>query len=329
MKVLVTGATGFIGAHTVKALVDAGHEVRATVRSEGSRERGEKALEALGAPNVELVIATLDDDAGWAEAVAGIEVVHHVASPVPVEQPKDKNEVIEPARDGALRVLRAAREAGVRRVVLTSSVAAIAGQPTLAKSHFGADDWTDLSVPGVSPYVESKTLSERAARDFVKEGGPELVTVCPGLVMGPLVGGRVNASNEFVSRFLNGAMPFIPRLSFSCVDVRDVAALHVLAMDAEDGARLVATNGQLWLEDIAATLRQRLDPAQTAKVPTRRAPNFVVRLLALFDGGVRTIVPMLGRSRTLDNGPSLALGWTPRDPRDSVEDTARSMLAAS
>ncbi len=334
MQVLVSGATGFIGAYTVKALHDAGRTVRATVRSEGSKERAWAGLESIGLEgareHVELVVATLDDDAGWAAAMEGVECVHHVASPVPVEQPKDKMEIVRPARDGALRALRAAREAGVRRVVLTSSVAAVAGAPGKAgKKHFGADDWTDLSPPSPTPYVESKTVAERAARDFAAEGGPELVTVNPGLVMGPLVAGRVNASNEIVKRLVKGEMPMLPRLSFECVDVRDVADLHVLAMDrAEDGDRLMATNGLFWMEDVAATLREGLTAEEAQKVPTRRAPDLLIRFLGLFDGGTRTIAALLGQERTFDNGPSLALGWTPRDPRESILETARGVLAA-
>ena len=152
----------------------------------------------------------------------------------------------------------------------------------------------------------------------------------PGLVLGPLVGGRVNASNEVVKRLVMGEMPMIPRLSFECVDVRDVADLHVRAMDhAKDGARLIATNGLLWMEDVAAILRERLDAHEAKKVPRRRAPDLLIRVLGLFDGGTRTIAALLGQERTFDNGPSLALGWQPRDPRESVVETARSVLATA
>ncbi|MDJ0713176.1 MAG: aldehyde reductase [Prochloraceae cyanobacterium] len=247
--VLVTGASGFIGGHCVLALLKKGYAVRATVRSESQIEKC-KALINTHYPDradVEYAIATLDSDRGWDAAVKGCEYILHLASPLPVQQPKNPNELIIPARDGALRVLAAAIRAGVKRVVMTSSQAAVCGSPSMEKDYiYDEKDWTDLNNKTVTAYNQSKTIAERAAWDFVnKENSLELATVCPGLVCGPVLEARVNASLEFVKRFMDGSLPLIPPLGYEVVDVRDVADLHLLAMEKPKGAggRFMASAG--------------------------------------------------------------------------------------
>ncbi len=324
MTILVSGASGFIGAHTARALIDRGHTVRVSISRPG---RAADVRAAVGA-EVETVVADLRDPDAWRRAVDGCSEVVHVASPLPVEQPDDPEELIGPARAGALNVLAASRAAGVRRVVLTSSAAAVAGsridEPTKVFTH---EDWTDLSEPTVSPYNRSKTIAERAARNDVAEhGGPELVTVNPGLVLGPVARPEINASVEVVWRMLAGKIPLVPRIGFDVVDVRDVAHLHVLALDAPDGARLTATESFMWMADIAGALRDELGEV-AKRVPKRGAPAFVLRLMARFDGGIRTILPELGQHRTIDSSHTTTLtGWSPRPARQAVTDCARSLI---
>ena len=331
--VLVTGASGFIGAHTAAALLERGHDVRATVSGEHRIPDVRTALGGLvdGGADVEVVVANLEDPDAWTVPTAGCSDIVHLASPLPVEQPKDANELIGPARDGALRVLAAAREAGVRRVVMTSSEAAIAGSKSDTPERvYTEEDWTDLDVPGVSPYNQSKTIAERAARDDVEaNGGPQFVTVNPGLVLGPVARPEVNASIEVVYRLLAGKVPMIPNVGFDVVDVRDVADLHVLALehDDADGGRFPATSEFMWFTDIAAVMRDELGD-RARKVPSRKAPDLLVRALALVDGGIRTILPELGQHRTLSSQTSIdRLGWTPRPAREAVVDCAESLLA--
>ena len=254
-RVLVTGGTGFIGSHAIVQLLEAGYRVRTTVRNL-SRADDVRALAAAGAASsglkiptetIEVVAADLLSDDGWAEAVADCTYVLHVASPFPVTQPKDENELIIPAREGALRVLRAARDAGVARVVLTSSFAAVGYSPKTHDGDYTEADWTDPSTPGITAYVKSKTLSERAAWDFVAREGKslELAVVNPVGVFGPAWGSDLSTSVELMRLMLTGGVPVIPPISTSIVDVRDVASLHLLAMThpAAAGERFLAVAG--------------------------------------------------------------------------------------
>ncbi len=331
-RILVTGAGGFIGAHTTLALLDAGRQVRATASSPSRADEVRAFFAGLrpDAPPLDVVPADLDDDLGWADALTGCDDVIHLASPIPVDQPKDADDLIRPARDGALRVLRAAREHDVRRVVMTSSLAAIAGSRTgRPVTDLDESDWTDLDAPKVTAYNRSKTIAERAARDDVAaNGGPELVTVNPGLVLGPLLRPHVNASVEVVHRLLNGAVPAIPRVGFEVVDVRDVADLHVRALDHPDadGGRFVAAAGWRWFADIAATMRAGLGD-RASEVPKRNAPDWLIKVLGRFDGGIATIVPDLGEQRNVSARTSRdVLGWTPRDPDEAVVACAESLI---
>ncbi len=332
-SVLVTGGTGFLGGWCIAQLLGRGHEVRTTVRDLAREQAVRDTVSAAGVDpdsRLHVVTADLTSDGGWADAVAGCRYVLHVASPFPPEQPKDPQELIVPARDGALRVLRAAFEAGVERVVLTSSVAAIRGSRASSEtSPYTEADWTDGNDTSLTPYVRSKTLAERAAWDLAGEAGAtnRLVAVNPGAIIGPTLNHDHSYSLQAIERLLNG-MPAAPRIGFSFVDVRDVADLHVRAMTdpGAGGERFIATDRWLWTADVASILRERLGSA-AGKVPTRVAPDFLVRLLARFDGSVRSIVGDLGKRSWISSDKARAtLGWTTRPIESSIEDTARSLL---
>lgn len=331
--VLVTGGTGFVGSWCIATLLDRGYAVRTTVR-DASREAAVRAqLAAAGSDpgdRLEVTEADLSLDAGWPEAVAGCRYVLHVASPFPPVQPKDPDELIVPARDGSRRVLGAALDAGVERVVLTSSVAAVRGSREVTDaSPLTEDDWTDGADTTKSPYVRSKATAERAAWDFVAEAGAErkLATICPGAILGPALGDDTSFSLQLIERLMGG-MPAIPRLGFSFVDVRDVAELHVLAMTdpAAGGQRFIATDRFLWVAEVAAILKDRLG-ARAGKVPSRKAPDLLVKAMAVFDPSVRTIVDDLGRRSVYSNEKArTTLGWSPRPLADSITDTAESLI---
>jgi nucleoside-diphosphate-sugar epimerase len=330
--VLVTGGSGYIAGFTIRQLVEQGWTVRATIRNL-SREAEVRDWLKVDNDRLSFFAADLTSDAGWAEATAGCSHVVHMASPIPIHAVKDENELIVPARDGALRALRFARDAGVTRLVMTSSVAAIFYGRTADKDSFTEADWTDVAATGVSAYAKSKTIAERAARDWIAaEGGSlEFVTVNPGLVLGPLLGADFSPSLEVVKRVLEGAYPALPDLGLNLVDVRDVADLHIRALSAPDisGERFmaVAPHGFLRLIEIAAILRERL-PAHAGRVPTRRMPNWVMRIVSLFDPAVRQLVGELGKVRHAEPTHAMdKLGWHPRPAADSIVDTAESLIA--
>jgi dihydroflavonol-4-reductase len=280
-------------------------------------------------PRLQVVVADLMSDTGWSDAVAGCRYVLHVASPFPPNQPKDPQELIVPARDGALRVLRAALDAGVERVVLTSSVAAIRGsRRSTATAPYTEADWTDGDDPSLTPYVRSKSLAERAAWALVADAAAtdRLAVINPGAIIGPSLNRDHSYSLQAIERLLTG-MPAAPRIGFTFVDVRDVADLHLRAMTdpAAGGERFIAADRWLWSIEVAAILRERLGEA-AAKAPTRVAPDFLIRLVARFDGSVRSIVGDLGKqSWTSSEKARTALGWTTRPIESSIEDTARSL----
>src|SRR4051794_40105888 len=327
--VLVTGGSGFIGAHCIKRLHQDGYRVRTTVRS---LSREPEVREMAGDGPLEVVAADLTDDAGWAEAVAGCEYVLHVASPFPLAQPKHEDELIVPARDGALRVLRAAREAGVRRVVLTSSFAAVGYGHGHPDTVYDETSWTEVDGPGVSAYAKSKTVAERAAWDFVEgEGRPlELAVVNPVAVLGPLLGPDPSTSIELVKRLIDGSMPGTPKVAYGLFDVRDVADLHVRAMTAPEaaGERFLAIGEDFrWISEIGGGGGGGA-PARARRVPKRELPNVLVRVASLFDGSLRQLTPELGvRKRATNEKARRLLGWSPRGDRDAVVATAESLLA--
>ncbi|MGA8740332.1 MAG: aldehyde reductase [Terracidiphilus sp.] len=333
-SVLVTGGSGFIASHTILQLLGAGHQVRTTVRSL-SREGDVRAMLKLGGSEpgerLTFVAADLTSDGGWPAAVAGCEYVLHIASPFPASVPKDENELIMPARDGALRVLRAARDAGVKRVVMTSSFAAVGYGHPEQQAPFTEKDWTNPSGADVMPYTKSKTLAERAAWDFIsREGaGLELAVVNPVGVFGPVLGPDYATSILLVQRMLDGALPGLPRMCFGVVDVRDVADLHLRSMTnlAAKGERFLAVAGDfMWIVEIARVLKARLGDA-AKRVPTRQLPNWLVKLAALQDPAVKQILPELGKWKNASSEKAQrVLGWSPRSREDSVLATAESMI---
>lgn len=333
--VLVTGGTGYLGGWCIATLLERGYDVRTTVRDVSREEAVRAALAVAGVEDpgdrLSVVAADLMSDDGWAEAVAGCRYVLHVASPFPPAQPKDPDELIVPARDGALRVLRAALAAGVERVVMTSSIAAVrAAEGSRPDRPLDERDWCDGNDTSLTPYVRSKAIAERAAWDLVRSEGAEdrLAVVNPGLIVGPVLSGDFSYSVQLVERLLGGKVPAAPKLGFTYVDVRDVADLHVRAMTSPSagGERFLATDRFLWTIDTAKILRDRMGE-QGRKVPTRVAPNFMVRAMGMFDPAIRTIVGDLGQKTEYSSEKArTTLGWTPRPVEDAIEDTARSLL---
>ncbi len=332
-QVLVTGGSGFIGGHCILQCLAAGHQVRTTVRNLSREPEVRSLLKRAGADGdgrLSFAAADLERDAGWPEAVAGCDFVLHVASPFPLAVPKQEDELIVPARDGALRVLKAARAAGVRRVVLTSSFAAVGYGHKAQSAPFDETSWTDPNGDGVSAYAKSKTLAERAAWDFVaKEGGPELSVVNPVGVFGPVLGPDTSTSIVAVQRLMDGAVPGLPRILFGVVDVRDVADLHMRAMTdpRAKGERFLAVAGDFMsLREMALTLKSRMGAA-ARRAPTRELPNWLVRLAALADPALRQILPELGKSKNATGAKAKSLlGWTPRSREDALVATAESLL---
>jgi nucleoside-diphosphate-sugar epimerase len=331
--VLVTGGSGFLGSWCLVELLRRGYDARTTVR-DLSREREVRAMlepEVEAGDRLSVHFADLNDDAGWQSAVAGCDYVLHVASPFPPQQPKDPDELIVPAREGTLRVLRTALEAGVKRVVVTSSAVAVAnsGKPPVSGEAFTEEDWSDPANPDLSPYGRSKTIAERSAWDLVSERGEtsRLAVVAPSAILGPTLGDDRSFSLQAIERLLGG-MPGIPRLGFSFVDVRDVADLHLRAMTSPEaaGERFLGAGPFLWMSDAAEILRDRLGPA-AAKVPTRKVPNFAVRAMARFDPSLRTVVRDLGKRRVLSSEKAkTVLGWSPRPIEETLVDTAESLM---
>lgn len=332
--VLVTGGSGFIAGHCILQLLEQGHRVRTTLRTlaaEAAVRRGLADAGMADAGRLEFVAADLLSDAGWAEALAGVDVVFHIASPVRPGRVADENEVIVPAVDGTLRVLRAARAARVDRVVLTSAFHAVSWGHRRSRHVFTEADWTNPEGPGVDAYGKSKTLAERAAWAFmaVEGGAMTLTTMLPVAVMGPVLGQAVSGSNHLIQRMLDGEMPALPDLYIPIVDVRDVAAAHLLAMSrpAAAGERFLLSNGApLHLREIGALLRRELGGA-AARVPERTLPNLVLRALALFNAELRPIVQDLGYAKATSNDKARrGLDWTPRAPHDAIVAAARSMV---
>ena len=332
--VLVTGGSGFIAAHSILQLLRAGYKVRTTVRSL-SRESDVRAMLKSGgadpADRLSFVAADLMSDSGWPAAVAGCEYVLHIASPFPSTVPKHEDELIIPARDGALRVLRAARDAGVERVVMTSSFAAIGYGHLQQQELFTERDWTNPSGADVAPYTKSKTLAERAAWDFIeREGaGLELAVVNPVAVFGPVLGPDYATSILLVQKLMDGALPGVPRISLGVVDVRDVADLHLRAMTnpAAKGERFLAVAGDfMWLIEVARVLKARMGEA-AKRVPTRQLPDWLVRLSRFKEPAVKQILPELGKwkNATSEKAQKM-LGWSPRSREDSVVATAESLV---
>lgn len=322
--VLVSGGSGYIAGFLIRQLLAEGWTVHATVRSL-SREAQLRPLLGGTAETLRFFAADLTADAGWAEAMAGCSHVAHVASPFRADAPRHEDELIIPAREGVLRALRYARDAGVTRFVQTSSVAAIAYGHGKGVFEFTERDWTNLDGADVYAYVKSKTIAERAARDWVASegGGMEFVSVNPAAVLGPVWSGDFSPSIEVVRQLLSGALPGCPDLGFGIVDVRDVADLHVRGIAGE---RFIASGPFLKIADVAKVLKANLGP-QARKVPTRKLPDWLVRTVALFNPVIRQVTGELGNVRGASSDHARSrLGWTIRPVEDSILDCARSLI---
>ncbi|MDQ0464847.1 dihydroflavonol-4-reductase [Caulobacter ginsengisoli] len=332
--VLVSGGSGYIAGFCIAQLLAEGWSVRATVRSLAREAEVRKQLSAI-APDLSklsFAAADLNADAGWPEAVAGCQYVLHVASPLPIANIKSDDELVRPARDGALRVLKAARDAGVKRVVMTASTAAIAYGHGSRKTPFTEADWSDeTNLKDTSAYERSKTIAEKAAWAWLAaEGnGLELVTINPVLVLGPVLGSDFSGSIEAVKKMLEGSFPGIPNFGWAIVDVRDVADLHLRAMTdpAANGGRFIASSEFWWMRQIADLLKARLGKA-AAKVPTRQLPDWLIRIVGQFDPVVKERLFELGKERPVSAEKARTLlGWRPRSNEEAVMATAESLLA--
>jgi dihydroflavonol-4-reductase len=333
VRVLVTGASGFLAQHLILQLLAKGYSVRGTLRS---LKRAEEVRSILTkhdarAKDVSFIEADLSSDAGWSEAVKDCAFVQHVASPFPAVHPKDENELIRPARDGALRVLKAAKSAGVKRVVMTSSMAAIAYGHGDARAEVSDETmWSNPDGPDNTPYTKSKTIAERAAWDYVNgEGrGLELVAINPTGILGPALSADVSTSLEIPIRLLNGKTPGLPRLGFSFVDVRDVAECHVKAMELPEaaGERFLATEGFMWFSEAAEVLRKAF-PSYASKIPKRHVPDWLLKVMAIFQPIYKQTVTELGRTRKASNAKAMkVLGVKFRSAQEALIASAKSLI---
>lgn len=328
--VLVTGGSGYIAGFTIRQLVTEGWTVHTTIRNLEREKEARKTLD-VDDSKVRFFAAELLSDDGWAEAMTGCTHVAHIASPFPPGAPKHEDDLIIPAREGALRALRFAKAAGVKRFVMTSSAAAIAYGHGKGTATYTEKDWTDVNGPDVYAYVKSKTIAEHAARDWVAaEGGNlEFVSVNPAAVLGPVASSDISPSLEVVKKLLEGALPGCPDIGFGIVDVRDVADMHVRTLNAPGmaGERFVCSGPFLKMIDVARILKANLG-GEARKVPSRGLPDFLVRIVALFDPVVRQVVGELGNVRDMDaTHAKEVLGWIPRPPEESILDAARSLIA--
>lgn len=332
--VLVTGGSGYIAGFCIAQLLQDGWRVRTTVRSLAKAEqvRSSVAKISAAAETIEVFEAHLNSDLAWDRAVAGADYVLHVASPLPAVAPKSDDELVRPARDGALRVLKAARDAGVKRVVMTSSVAAIAHGRGAHPGAFTESDWTDeTNLADTTPYERSKTIAERAAWAWqdAQGGVLELAAINPSYVIGPVLGFDFSASLAVVKKLLDGSVPTIPRFGFDLVDVRDIARLHILAMTTPSaaGQRFIGSGDFFWVKEIAGILKQGLGE-KARVVPSLVLPDFLVRVFALFDPVVRGQLFILGKEKRVSSDKARKmLGWTTRPASESILDTARSLQA--
>ena len=325
-KVLISGASGFIAGHCILEMLSHGYEVRGTLR-DAARGETIKAILANHTDRIdalEFVSADLMDEPSWVAAARGCDSILHVASPVPVVQPEDEDEVIIPARTGSLNVLKAATANGIKLVVLTSSVAAVMSG-NRDRGTFTDQDWTDLSRTDLSPYVKSKTVAEKAAWEYAKENELELVAINPALVLGPALEADYGSSLEALYLLMTGAYPILPKLGFEIVDVRDVAVLHRLALETPEaaGKRYMCANGFRWFVDIAKTVKAE---HPSLKIPTAEMPNLVAKIAGVFLKEIKQFLPDLGRVKAIDNSPALAIGWQPRNADTAIRDGAQSLV---
>ena len=329
-RVLLTGISGFIAKHVALQLLEAGYDVRGTVRSKQKAAAVEAALKRAGVntTRLECVVADLTADAGWDAAMTECRYLIHTASPFPIKQSKDKFALVPVAKGGTLRVLEAAERAGVERTVLTSSVVAVYyGHENRLDPSFSEADWSDIESPTISDYAVSKTEAERAAWDFVKSAGMELTTINPSFVQGPLLDAEAGTSARLTKMMMTGKIPAVPNIAFGIVDVRDVAKAHVLAMTNEQAAghRFLVSAGTRTMREIAAAVSEA-EPSVMSRLPKVTLPDFVVRLVALVSSEARNALPELGRRKRIETGPAREiLGITFRSPEEAVGAMATSL----
>ncbi|MEP3421019.1 MAG: NAD-dependent epimerase/dehydratase family protein [Erythrobacter sp.] len=329
--ILVTGGTGYIGGELIDQLLAAGKTVHTTVRSKAKSEPRLRARWGDAGERLAVFGADLESDAGWAEACAGCDAVAHVASPFPLAAPKNDDELIIPAREGALRALRFADGAGVKRFVLTSSAAAIAYGHPLEKKHFDHSDWTDAASPSVAAYAKSKTIAEKEARAWVAQNAPDMVfcSINPVAVFGPIANDDLSTSIEMVQKMVDGSIPLAPNMGIGVVDVRDVVRAHVAALELPDDTvrdgRFPLQEKFMWMRDMAATLRARA-PELAGKTPTRPMPDFLVKLLSPFLNEMKMLKSELGKTRDVDGSHAAqVLGFDYIAADQTLEDTLRSL----
>ncbi|WP_167561135.1 aldehyde reductase [Bradyrhizobium sp. AS23.2] len=327
--VLVTGIGGFVAGHIAQQLLDQGYAIRGTVRRMDSASRI-AARVCRQAPadeaRIEFVKADLCQDAGWAQAAAGCDYVIHTASPFPAGLPDHEDDLVVPARDGALRVLRAARDARVKRVVMTSSIAATNHGSGTAP--FTETDWTDPDGPRATPYYKAKTLAERAAWDFASSCALDLAVINPGMIFGPLSGANFGTSIGLLLQLMNGKFTRLPRFGFPVVDVRDVADAHIKAMThpAASGQRFLVAGKFLWLKDVSDILA-RAFPDYASRLPTGEIPDWLVRVMALISPMSRMIVHELGRDLSVDSSKARRLlAWRSRDEAECICAGVQSLI---
>ncbi|MAR94971.1 MAG: aldehyde reductase [Gammaproteobacteria bacterium] len=328
-KVLVTGATGYIGLHCIDQLLKQGYAVNGSVRSPERKDEVYESLNKNNTPTDNLNIFTfnLTDDEGWDEGINGCDYVLHVASPISLDS-QEEEYFVGPAVAGVERALKFAKKHQVKKVVLTSSVAAIF-ETTVLKKYYDESDWSDPSKPEINHYAKSKTLAEMAAWDFVKnEGNPfELAVINPALVIGPTLSDDLGESNKAISLLVTGKMPITVPLQFGYVDVRDVASAHILAMQnpASNGERFALSEKDLWYEDVAKLLRAN----GFNKAPKINLPKWAAKFLAPFSSEIKFALPTIGRVRSVKNTTKAKdiLGWEPRSAEESILEIAEQIKA--
>jgi len=332
--VLVTGASGFIAIHCIIQLLEQGYHVRGTLRSMNreSELRSTLAKFVQADDRLAFVQADLLKDEGWAEAISGCDFVLHVASPFPFDVPKDENDLIRPAKEGTLRVLRTAAENGVKRIVLTSSIAAISAGHPREKIHFDENDWSLPDSPTIGSYPKSKTLAERAAWEFMQnlpQGHRlELAVINPGYVLGPLPDIHQRTSGELIQQLMSGKLPGLARIQFNGVDVRDVAAAHLAAMTVPEaaGKRFPCVAEQFWVRDAALILNKHFE-ARGYKIKSMVMPSWLVRIVAIFLPQIRPTLSSLDRETFIDTTLiRKILNWKPRKLEETFVDMAESMI---
>ena len=327
--VLVTGGTGFIGLHCLQQLLDKGYKVRTTIRSESRKQEVMEAMKqhSSNCKNLEFFIADLLNDDGWKEAVEGSKYVLHVASPFFLGEPENEDVFIKPAVEGTLRVLKACADSDVQKVVLTSSFAAVGYGHSREKEVYTEEDWS--SVDGeISPYAKSKTLAEKAAWEFVENLEEskkfELTVINPVAVTGPMLTSDIGSSNDFLLKLISGSMPACPKIHMGYIDVRDVAKAHIFSMTEEktNGERIIVSENEMFFAEVGKTLNE----AGFKKSPTKEMPNFLVKIMSLFVGELKTLLSALNRKGDIDKTKAKSFfNWDYISTEQSVTETAQQL----